>query len=403
MKTAFVTDLISEQTITSFFLVHEKEVRNTREGRAYLRLELGDRSGTVEARMWDQFEAIAKDIHRDDFVKVQARVEVYRNRPQLAVLQVRLARPEEIDLADYLPHTAADVETMWADLLGYVDSIANPWLKQLVFRILADPEVTRCYKRAPAAKVMHHAYLGGLLEHVISLCGLAKVVAARYPELNLDLLFTAAILHDVGKLDELCYERSIGYTTPGQLLGHIVMELETVTRAIDKIEGFPPPLKTVVQHLLISHHGQYEFGSPKLPMIREAMVFHYLDDLDSKLAAVRTALATPSGDDEWSAYSTALGRRFLKLGEFLAAPAGVDRPAAGAASPQPAAAPTIAQSDALGGAAIPQPPVADSQPATPPAAVGRPPAPGAAAPGPQPAAPASQPKDEPSLLRKLFS
>ncbi len=164
---------------------------------------------------------------------------------------------------------------------------------------------------------MHHAYLGGLLEHVISLCGLAKRVAAHYPELDLDLLLAAAILHDVGKLDELCYDRAIGYTTEGQLLGHIVMELETVTRAMDAIEGFPANLKTVVQHVLISHHGEYEFGSPKLPMIREAMVFHYLDDLDSKLAAVRAALALESGEEEWSAYSGALGRKFLRLDQFL--------------------------------------------------------------------------------------
>jgi len=317
MKTSYVTDLLTEQNITSFFLVHEKELRNTREGRAYLRLELGDRSGTIEARMWDQFEAAAKDIQRDDFVKVQARVEVYRNRPQLALIQLRLAKPEEIDLADYLPHTAADVEKMFTELRGYAESISNPWLKQLVLGIIADPESARGYKRAPAAKVMHHAYLGGLLEHVISLCGMARRAASHYPELDIDLLLTACILHDVGKLEELCYERAIAYTTPGQLLGHIVMELETVTRAIDKIEKFPVPLKTVVQHLLISHHGQYEFGSPKLPMIREAMVFHYLDDLDSKLAAVRVALATPSGDEEWSAYSNALGRKFLKLDEFL--------------------------------------------------------------------------------------
>ncbi len=317
MKTSYVTDLLSEQNITSFFLVHEKELRNTREGRAYLRLELGDRSGTIEARMWDQFENVAKDINRDDFVKVQGRVELYRNRPQLAVQQVRLAKPEEIDLADYLPHTTADVEKMFVELRGYAESISNPWLKQLVLGMIADPEIARCYKRAPAAKVMHHAYLGGLLEHVISLCGMSRRVGSHYPELDIDLLLTACILHDVGKLEELCYERAIAYTTPGQLLGHIVMELETVTRAIDKIEGFPAPLKTVVQHLLISHHGQYEFGSPKLPMIREAMVFHYLDDLDSKLAAVRVALASPSGDDEWSAYSNALGRKFLKLDEFL--------------------------------------------------------------------------------------
>ena len=376
MKTSYVTDLLSEQTITSFFLVHEKEVRNTREGRSYLRMELGDRSGTIEARMWDQFEAIARDINRDDFVKVQARVEVYKNRPQLAIVQVRVAKPEEIDLADYLPHTRGDIEQMWAELLAYAASIKNPWLNKLVAQILADPAVTRCYKRAPAAKVMHHAYIGGLLEHVLSLCGSAKAIAAHYPELDLDLLLTAAMLHDVGKLEELCYERAIGYTTPGQLLGHIVMELETVSRAIDKIEGFPLPLKTVVQHLLISHHGEYEFGSPKLPMIREALVFHYLDDLDSKIAAVRAALSTPSGDDEWSVYSGALGRRFLKLDAFL-------KGNAASARPEAVAGDASAQNVAVAGAPIPPATVAGLQ-AT------------------QSALPA-KPASEPSLLRKLFS
>lgn len=317
MKSPFVADLNAEQTITAFFLVHAREVRNTREGKQYLRLELGDRSGTVEARMWDQFEIAAKDVARDDIVKVQARVEIYRNRPQLAILQVRRARPEEIDIADYLPHTKEDVGQLWARVLEYCNSIADPWLRKLASLVLSDPHTAESYKRAPAAKTMHHAYIGGLLEHVVSLCGLAKQVVAHYPELNLDLLLTAAILHDVGKLEELCYERSIGYTVEGQLLGHIVMELETVTRAMDAIDGFPGRLKTVVQHLLISHHGQYEFGSPKLPMIREALVFHYLDDLDSKLAAVRSALAADSGEDEWSAYSSALGRKFLRLDDFL--------------------------------------------------------------------------------------
>jgi 3'-5' exoribonuclease len=320
MKTSFVTDLGTEQNITSFFLVHEKEIRNTREGKAYLRLELGDRSGTIEARMWDQFDTAVKDINRDDFVKVQARVEIYRNRPQLSLQQLRLAKPEEIDLADFLLHTKEDVGKLYSQLLEYANSIANPWLKKLVTGIVSNPEIAAKYKRAPAAKVMHHAYLGGLLEHVISLCGLAKQVAEHYPELDTDLLLTAAILHDVGKLDELCYERAVGYTVEGQLLGHIMMEFETVSKAIDAIEGFPTNLKTVVQHLLISHHGQYEFGSPKLPMIREALAFHYLDDLDSKLAAARAALALDSGEPEWSAYSGALGRKFLRLDEFLKGP-----------------------------------------------------------------------------------
>ena len=350
MKKIFVSDLTTEQTITSFFLVSAKELRNTKEGKPYLRLELCDRSGAVEARMWTKFEAAAQELAREDIVKVEARVELYRERTQLALIQARKARPEEIELADYLPHTKEDVEKLWAALMAHAQSIRNVWLQKLVSAILHEPAVAARYKKAPAAKVMHHAYLGGLLEHVVGLCGLAKQVAAHYkPELDEDLLLTAAILHDVGKLDELCYERSIGYTTHGQLLGHIVMELETVTRAMDKIGGFPAKLKTVVQHLLISHHGEYEFGSPKLPMIREALVFHYLDDLDSKMAAARVALATESGDDEWSAYSGALQRKFLKLDRYLsgvmestAVPAGDLQSAASSTAPSAPAAATSA-------------------------------------------------------------
>src|ERR1700726_3625502 len=171
MKSPFVTDLSTEQSITTFFLVHEKEIRNTREGKQYLRLELGDRSGTIEARMWDQFEAVAKEFGRDDFVKVQARVEIYRNKPQLSLQQVRRAKPEEVDLADFLPHTKEDIGKLWAQLLEYASAIGNPWLKQLVNGIISDPAVAACYKRAPAAKTMHPAFIGALLEHVVGLCG----------------------------------------------------------------------------------------------------------------------------------------------------------------------------------------------------------------------------------------
>jgi 3'-5' exoribonuclease len=322
---------------------------------------------------------------------------LYKNRPQLAIVQVRVAKPEEIDLSDYLPHTKADIDQMWAELLAYAASIKNPWLNKLVAQILADPTLTRCYKRAPAAKVMHHAYIGGLLEHVLSLCGSAKAIAGHYPELDLDLLLTAAMLHDVGKLEELCYERAIGYTTPGQLLGHIVMELESVSRAIDKIEGFPPQLKTVVQHLLISHHGEYEFGSPKLPMIREALVFHYLDDLDSKIAAVRVALSTPSGDDEWSAYSGALGRKFLKLDEFLKASS--QQPSAENAAPS-------TETTASSGTSPGEPPsqsVVEARNSAP--ADTQAPAPTAMPSATPPADPPSAPQPKPAegLLRKLFS
>jgi 3'-5' exoribonuclease len=317
VKKLFVKDLEPDPSITGFFLVHEKEVRSTANGKPYLRMELGDRTGTVEARMWDQFEAPAKDVSRDDFVKVQARVELYRNRPQLTLQQFRVAKPEEIDLGDFLPRTSYDVEELYKKILGFIEEMKNPWLKQLCSHILTDPKIIERFKRAPAAKVMHHAYIGGLIEHVASLCGLAKQIAAHYPELDVDLLLMAALLHDVGKLDELCYERAVSYSVEGQLLGHIVMEVESVAKVMDCIEGFPDRLKTVVQHMLISHHGEYEFGSPKLPMIREALAFHYMDDLDSKMGAIRAALAVDSGESDWSAFSGALGRKFLRLDKFL--------------------------------------------------------------------------------------
>jgi len=314
-----VKDLEPDPAVTGFFLVHEKEVRNTANGKPYLRMELGDRTGTVEARMWDQFETLAKDVNRDDFIKVQGRVELYRNKPQLTLQQFRVAKPEEIDLGDFLPRTPFDVEELYKQILGHVEGMKNPWLKQLCSTILTDPKIVNRFKRAPAAKVMHHAYIGGLIEHVAGLCGLAKQIAAHYAELDVDLLLMAAMLHDVGKLDELCYERAVSYTVDGQLLGHIVIEVESVSRVMDAIEGFPEQLKTVVLHILISHHGEYEFGSPKLPMIREALAFHYMDDLDSKMGAIRAALAVDSGEPDWSAYSGALGRKFLRLDKYLGA------------------------------------------------------------------------------------
>jgi 3'-5' exoribonuclease len=164
---------------------------------------------------------------------------------------------------------------------------------------------------------MHHAYYGGLLEHVLSLCNLCRVVLGHYPEADSDLLLSGAVLHDVGKLKELRYERSLGYTDEGQLLGHILIEYELVTKKIDAIEGFPPLLKTLVQHMLVAHHGQYEFGSPKLPMFREALLLHYLDDLDSKMGAIRVALDTDQGEGNWTAFSGALERRLLRSDRFL--------------------------------------------------------------------------------------
>lgn len=334
MKAAYVSDLTPDTTITSFFLVAEKELRSTREGKSYLRLELCDRSGSIEARAWDNVEGLAAAFERDDIVKVQARVESYKSRMQLSVEKLRRAEPSEVDLADYFPHTAEDIEELYRRLREYVAEIKNPWLNRLVSGVIEDPAIAPRLKRAPAAKAMHHAFVGGLLEHIVSLCGLSRLVAQHYVELDVDLLIAGAILHDIGKLDELCYERSIHYTDDGQLLGHIIMGLEQVTQRMNAIEGFPPGYKTLIKHLLISHHGEYEFGSPKLPMFREALVLHYLDNLDSKMAAARAVLRADGGEGGWTAFSAALNRRLLRLDQFRA---GLEAAASAPAEKEPKA------------------------------------------------------------------
>lgn len=323
MKQCTVATLQDGQTVTTHFLVCVKEVRSTREGKSYLRLELGDATGRVEARMWDRFDQMAAGFERDDFVKVQARVENYRNKLQLAIDKIRRAEESEVDPADFFPHTKENVEEMYARLLKIVASVKNPWLRQLLDSVVEDPTIVPRLKRAPAAKVMHHAFYGGLLEHVLSLCDLCNVVLAHYPEADGDLLLSGAVLHDVGKLTELSYERSLGYTDEGQLLGHILLEYELVSKKIDAIPGFPAELKVLIQHMLAAHHGKYEFGSPKLPMFREALMLHYLDDLDSKMAAIRNALESDQGEENWTAYSGALERRILRTERYLAGASGV--------------------------------------------------------------------------------
>ncbi len=320
MKSAYVADLIPEQSITTFFLVCEKEIRQTQTGKAYLRLKLGDRTGTIDATMWERFEQAAPTFERDDFLKVQAHVELYRGNNQLKLMQIRRAENGEVEPSDYYPHTTEDIEKLSGALRAEVESIANPWLQKLVRSVVEDAQVAPQLKRAPAAKMMHHAFVGGLLEHMVSLCGLCRAVAARYAEVDCDLLMTGAILHDVGKTLELTYDRSFGYSDEGQLLGHILIAYELVSKKADAIENFPPQLKCLVQHMLISHHGQYEFGSPKLPMFREAVLLHMLDDLDSKMGAMRATLASNQGEGDWTARNSALNRVLLRVDTFLQQP-----------------------------------------------------------------------------------
>ena len=318
MKSAYIADLQPDQSITSFFLVRVKEIRTSANtGKAWLHLELADRSGAIDAKMWDNFAEVAASFECDDVVKVRARVKLYHGRNELTVEQIRLAAESEYELEDFIPHTKQDVEKLYARLAEIASSVGNPWLRRLLTCILDDPAIAPKFKRAPAAVTMHHAYIGGLLEHVVSLCGLCRLAAQHYPEASLDLLLTGAILHDIGKIDELGYDRAFSYTTEGQLLGHIVIAMALVRKKAEAVEGFPPELLTLVEHLLVSHHGSLEFGSPRPPMFREAVLLHYLDDLDSKMGAMRATLESPEGEGEWTARNPSLRRALLRVEEYL--------------------------------------------------------------------------------------
>jgi 3'-5' exoribonuclease len=313
MKEIFISDLQANQVVTTTFLVKFREVRTKRSGEPYLSLILGDNSGDLDAKMWENVGEAESTVDRDDFVKVKGIIQVFRNKPQLTIHKLRKCRDEEIDFADYFPRTTKDVEEMFEELLNLVDKIQNSHLRELLMNVLMDESFAAKFKQAPAAKVLHHAWLGGLLEHTLSLCKLCRLIASHYPDIDLDLLLSGAVLHDVGKTEELSYHRSFAYTNEGQLLGHIILELDFINEKISQIDGFPPELKTLIQHLIISHHGEYEFGSPKLPMFPEALVLHCLDNLDSKLEAMRAILRNDSNiEGSWTSYNQMFGRPLFK-------------------------------------------------------------------------------------------
>jgi 3'-5' exoribonuclease len=319
MKDIFISDLAALEEgrpFDSFFLVLAKQQRTTKTNKPYLNLILGDKSGQLEGRVWTPEDPrIAKDFGKGDVIKARGSVSRFDDRLQMKVDQLRLAMPDEIDRTDLLPSTTCDIAELWKQLTDFIESFTDPDLKLLLATILADPKLSSAYREAPAAKQLHHAWLGGLLEHVISLLKLADRVAAHYPMLHRDLLLTGVILHDIGKLYELSWEVGFDYTVEGLLLGHIQIGSALVEKSIASLPHFPPHLKTLVLHMILSHHGKLEFGSPKLPMIPEALVLNFVDDLDAKMQAISTefdkALREGKGPDEFTGKVWALDQRQL--------------------------------------------------------------------------------------------
>ena len=320
MKEFFISECSQQENkiVTSSFVVASKQVKAKKNGDPYLALTLADRTGQIEAKMWDNVDEFILAFEQDDFLKIKGLINKYKNRFQLTIHKLRRMEEAEIDFTDYLPKTSKDIGELWQTLAEFVATFQNPHLKALVELFMADPEIAERYRNAPAAKTLHHAYIGGLLDHVVSLFCSCDLICRNYPQVNRDLLLTGAFLHDIGKLQELTYNRAFSYTTRGQLLGHMIIELEMLHSKLAKLPGFPEELKTLIEHMIISHHGQYDFGSPKLPMFPEALMLHYLDDLDSKMEAMRAHFEREAElEGPWTSYNASLGRPLLDSRKFM--------------------------------------------------------------------------------------
>jgi 3'-5' exoribonuclease len=292
MKDFFLADAAKHRgrNIRSHFLVAQKQLRDRNDGNAkYLSLTLCDRTGRIDGRLWDNAESWAARFEQNDFVDVRACVDEFNGKLQLKVLEITRVDPTKIDLGDFQRSTTRDIEALWAELRATVASFTDPDLKRLVFAFLDDPEIARRYKQAPAAKFMHHAWIGGLLEHVVDLIRFCELAATHFSLIHRDLLLTGAVLHDIGKIYELSWERGFEYTLEGQLIGHISIATRLLDEKVKSLPGFPKPVHTLVEHVILSHHGSLEFGSPKLPMIPEAVLLNYLDDAEAKMLAIQEA------------------------------------------------------------------------------------------------------------------
>lgn len=343
MKKVFVEAIRERDWVDTPFLVRDKIMAMAKNGKPYMTLKLIDRSGEVEARVWDRVDEYGDLFAKDDFIRVQGKASVYLGKMQLVVQELSRLADDQVDLADFLPVAQRSAAEMEQELRTKVESMQSEgYLRRLLEAFLADADFLQHYRTAPAAKSMHHAYLGGLLEHSLAVADLADDICRRYPTLNRDLLLTGALLHDVGKVAELCYARSFDYTDAGKLLGHIVMGVEMVDAKARQIPGFPAEVLVLVKHLLLSHHGQYEYGSPKRPKTLEALVLNFIDDMDAKINGVRTHIERePDNPSPWTSYHRLYDRYFFKGSPAVDPTKGKALPEtpARAVSPPPAASP----------------------------------------------------------------
>lgn len=311
MKKTYIEDIRERDPINSVFLVRDKNIAMAKNGKPYMNLKLMDRSGEVDGRIWDRVDELNTQFDRDDFVHIKGKANLFMGKMQFIISAIERIDEHQVDLGDFLPVSANDPQQMFAELQEMIANIADSDYRRLLEAFSADEEFVRLYLKAPAAKSMHHVYLGGLLEHSLCVARLAQDVSARYARINRDLLVCSALLHDIGKVAELRYARSFDYTDAGKLIGHIVMGVEMLEEKIRVCPDFPEQKTMLLKHMLLSHHGQYEYGSPKRPKTLEAVVLNFVDDMDAKINGIALHIDREQHNpSEWTSYHRLFDRYF---------------------------------------------------------------------------------------------
>ena len=312
MKKQFINDIKAGDRVDDIFILSEKNVAQKKDGNNYLHISLSDKTGTIKGVVWDNLESIMNKIASGDIVHIHGNVSEYKGDPQLVVKKMEARAPDTVDLSDFLPTTGRDTNSMFERLLKRTGILEKVYFKELLEAFWNDEEFVRKFKTAPAAKKMHHGYLGGLLEHTLSLALLAERIAGHYSGIDMDLLVTGAVLHDIGKIREFDYKTTIEYSDEGRLLNHIVIGTQMVDEKLKKIKEFPAEQALLLKHMIVSHHGIREFGSPEPPKTIEAVLLNYLDEIDSKVNGIREFMSSEDSTETWTSYHRLLERHFYK-------------------------------------------------------------------------------------------
>ena len=308
----YIKDIREDDHIVCHYYCKQKQSLKSRNGKTYLSLKLQDKTGVVDAKVWDLTNDI-QNFDENDFIKIEGVALLYQNETQLKVSKIRRSSEGEYDLSDYIPRTEKDIAALLKQLSEYIASVSNPFIKELLTNIfIKNKNINQAFASHSAAKALHHSYLGGLIEHTLSVARICDFISGQYNNINRDLLICGAMLHDIGKIYELSPFPGNSYTDDGRLLGHIFIGAELVSKEALMIDRFPEPLETLIKHCILSHHGEYEFGSPKRPKIIEAFILFCADNLDAKTKAFETAIETETPQDGWLSYNKNF-ERYLRI------------------------------------------------------------------------------------------